>query len=165
MDTGWRRKNHALFNVKSGLSASSDQFARSLLVIPTRKCSNCPSLLHAYFIIFYFSSTQSIHLTSTQTVFNQQQIFIQLLYLKFPDIPNVYSTKTARPLPNSVKIVWILAWIFALKKNSLSWSWMNIWVEWKYMALKLNEYLFVEYEYKYKSLIENIKFLNFATNG
>ena len=31
------------------------------------------------------------------------------------------------------------------------------------MALKLNEYLFVEY--KYKSLIENIKFLNFATNG
>ena len=106
MDTGCRRKNHGLFNVKSGLSASSDQFAPSLLVIPTRKCSNSPSLLHAYFIIFYFSSTQSIsHLTSTQTIFNQQKIFIQLLYLKFPDIPNVYSTKTARPLPNSVKIV------------------------------------------------------------
>ena len=107
MYTGCRRKNHGLFNVKSGLSASSDQFAPSLLVIPTRKCSNSPSLLHAYFIIFYFSSTQSIsHLTSTQTIFNQQKIFIQLLYLKFPDIPNVYSsTKTARPLPNSVKIV------------------------------------------------------------
>ena len=31
------------------------------------------------------------------------------------------------------------------------------------MALKLNELLFVEY--KYKSLNENITFLNFATKG
>ena len=106
MDTGVVvGKIMPFLTLKSGLSASSDQFARSLPVIPTRKCSNCPSLLHAYFIIFYFTSTQSIHLTSIQTIFNQQKIFIQLLYLKFPDIPNVYSTKTARPLPNSVKIV------------------------------------------------------------
>ena len=46
----------------------------------------------------------NIHSTSTQTIFIQQKISIQLLYLKFPDIPNVYSTKTARPLPNSVNV-------------------------------------------------------------
>ena len=59
-----------------------------------------------------------------------------------------------------MKIVWVeVEWYFVLEKNSLSWSWMDVFllnenslswsrmkicVEWKYMALKLNEYLFVE---------------------
>ena len=69
-------------------------------------------LQHKYSINFnqnYFSSTQifiqlqrkifffkpNIHSTSTQTVFIQQKKYVspELLYLKFPDIPNVYSSE------------------------------------------------------------------------
>ena len=60
--------------------------------------------------LFFFNT--NIHSTSTQTIFFSTQIFIQLqlklfsfnqkisievLYLNFPETPNVYSTNTTRP--------------------------------------------------------------------
>ena len=55
--------------------------------------------------LFSFNKKISIRLQFKLFLFNKK-IFIQLLYLKFPDadIPDVYSTKTARPLPNSLNV-------------------------------------------------------------
>ena len=55
--------------------------------------------------LFSFNKKISIQLQLKLFLFNKK-IFIQLLYLKFTDadIPDVYSTKTARPLPNSVNV-------------------------------------------------------------
>ena len=100
-------------SIRNSTGVRVDQFFLWLAVC-------CKIQEHNIFIqgkLFFFNT--NIHSTLTQTILFLKQIFIQLqlklfsfnqkisielLYLKFPEIPNVYSTKTTRPLQNLVNV-------------------------------------------------------------